>query len=120
MFGIISKFITQTIANGIGILAIAYLVNGAFFNGGWLELLEIAIVLAILNIIVRPILKLIFGPLIIITFGIFSLVLNGAILWAATFLFPQYLIIPFWWPLIWATLIISVINIIFGVARKRD
>ncbi len=118
MFKLISRFIFQIIVNGLGILAISYLIEDIFFNGGWLELLEIAVVLAILNVLIKPILRLLFGPLIFLTLGIFSLVLNAVILWVVVWLFPEYLVIPWGWSLIWATLIISFINSIFNLSKK--
>lgn len=118
MFRLISKFIAQLVANGLGILVISYLVAGVVFGGGWIILLKIATILAILNILLRPILKLIFGPLIFLTLGFFILVINAFMLWLGMKIFPGFLIIPFGWPLIWSTLIMSVINIIFGVGSK--
>jgi len=120
MFKLISKFIIQILVNGLGIWVIAKFVPGAaFFGDGWLILAEVAAVLAILNTLVKPILKFIFGPIIVLTFGLASLLLNSLILWAVTQIFPSNLIIPVGWPLIWATLIISLINFAFHLA-KRD
>jgi putative membrane protein len=118
MFKLISRFIFQILVNGLGILAISYIIEDVFFSGGWFELLEIAVVLAILNVLLKPVLKLIFGPLIFLTLGIFILILNAAILWVVVWLFPEYIIIPWGWSLIWATLIISLINFIFNTSRK--
>ncbi len=119
MFKLISKFIIQIIVNGLGIWVIAQYVPDVIFSGDWLILIEVAAVLAILNILVKPLLKFIFGPIIVLTFGLASLLLNALILWAVTQIFPTNLIIPVGWSLIWATLIISLINFAFHLA-KRD
>jgi putative membrane protein len=120
MFKLISKFIIQIIVNGIGIWAIAKFVPGVSFLGSnWLIWVEVAAVLAILNTLVKPLLKFVFGPIIVLTFGLASLLLNALILWAVTQIFPANLIIPVGWSLIWATLIISLINFAFNLA-KRD
>lgn len=120
MFKLISKFIIQILINGLGIWVIAKFIPGVIFNGGWLVLVEVAAVLAILNVLVKPILKFFFGPLIVLTFGLASLLLNALILWAVTQIFPTNLVIPVGWSLIWATLIISLINFAFHLARKND
>ena len=74
MFGLISKFVFRVIANLIGLLVVSYLVAGVVLGGSWLEWLEVATVLALLNILLKPILKLIFGPIIFLTLGLFVLV----------------------------------------------
>ena len=120
MFKLISKFIIQILVNGLGIWIIAEVVPGVGFSGDWLVLAEISAVLAVLNVLVKPILKFFFGPLIVLTFGLASLLLNALILWAVTQIFPANLVIPVGWSLIWATLIILLINFAFNLAKKSD
>jgi putative membrane protein len=120
MFKLISKFIVQILVNGLGIWVIAKFVPSVIFSGDWLILAEVAAVLAILNVLVKPILKFFFGPLIVLTLGLASLLLNALILWAVTQIFPANLIIPVGWSLIWATLIISLINFAFNLAKRGD
>lgn len=119
MFNLISRFIIQVVANGLGILAISYLVAGVFFGGDWFILLKISALIAILNMLLKPVLKMIFGPIIFLTLGFFILVINAFILWLAIEIFPGYLIIPFGWSLFWSTLIISFINIFLGTGKKK-
>ena len=115
--GFISKFIAQILINVLALLAIPYLIAGVEVPSDWLRLLEIAFVLGILNFFVKPILKLFLGPLIVLTLGLFSIVLNALILAAVTQVFPD-LIIPWGWPLIGATLVISAINFVFHFLIK--
>ena len=51
------------------------------FNGGWLNLLLVALVFGVLNAVVRPILALLTCPLQALTLGLFTLVLNAVIFW---------------------------------------
>lgn len=57
-------------------------------------LLIAAVVLTLLNTVVRPILKLLLLPINLITFGLFSIVLNAAILWLALAIVPGFHIDP--------------------------
>jgi len=107
---ILSRFIAQVLINALALLAVFYLVPETKFTGTWVQLLEVALVLGVLNFLVKPVLKLFLGPLIILTLGLFSLVLNAIIIWVVVQLFPVLLIIPWGWPLAWSTIIISVIN----------
>lgn len=54
---------------------------GFILASGWDVLIIGALVLATLNIFVRPVLKIITTPLIWITLGLFNLVINMLILW---------------------------------------
>lgn len=57
-------------------------------------LIVAAIVLTLLEKIVRPILKILFLPINIVTLGFFGLVINVFILYLATYLVPGFMIAP--------------------------
>lgn len=105
----LSKFVTHIFINILALVAILYIVPGVTFSGNWIRFIEIAFVLGLMNFLIKPILKLLLGPLIVLTLGLFSLIVNAAILWAMTWFFPE-LVIPLGMPLIWSTLVISVVN----------
>ncbi|PIR58792.1 MAG: hypothetical protein COU69_03710 [Candidatus Pacebacteria bacterium CG10_big_fil_rev_8_21_14_0_10_56_10] len=48
------------------------------------------LVLSLLQHVVKPVVALLFLPINIITLGLFSVVINAAILWLATFLVPGF------------------------------
>lgn len=52
-------------------------VDGLEFDGTWVALAGIAVVLAVVNAVVKPILTVLSLPLIILTLGIFLLVVNA-------------------------------------------
>jgi len=95
----------------LGLWAAGHLVHGFAVNGGWQGYLITAIVLVLLNLLLRPILKLVSFPLIIISLGLFSIVINALILWLASQITGGYVSIENLWALLWATIIISIINI---------
>lgn len=55
----------------------AYIVPGIHYSG-WVALVIFAVVLAVLNTILKPILKIITLPINIITIGLFGIVINAA------------------------------------------
>src|SRR6185369_4140530 len=65
-----------------------YFVPGLRFHGGWVPLALFAIVLGLLNWLVKPILVFFSIPFLILTIGLFYLVINAAILWIATVVMP--------------------------------
>lgn len=96
-------------------LAALYIAKSFILNfridGGVRMLLETGILLALLNVLVRPILKLVSTPLIWLTFGLFNLVINMAILWLADRLLAE-ITITGWAAYVWVSLITSLANII--------
>lgn len=81
------------IATSIAIIVLAWLLPTVSYLD-WVTLLLAALVLTILNSIVKPILSLLLLPINIVTLGLFSVVLNVALLWLATYLVPGFQILP--------------------------
>src|SRR5438045_2349024 len=79
---------------------------------GWVPALLGAVILAVMNAIVRPILFLITLPLTLITFGLFLLVLNAITLKLTSALVPG-LAIDGWGTAIVAALILSIVGMLW-------
>lgn len=75
---------------GISVAALflaAWMVPGIQVEGNaWVVFGVMAVILGLVNAVVRPILKLLTCPLIILTLGAFLLVINGLSLWIASWL----------------------------------
>ncbi len=71
--------------------------------------LIVALLLAVLNVTIRPVLKLISLPITILTLGLFALVVNGFVLWLVPFLVKGFVIDTFWWA-VGGSVVISIIT----------
>lgn len=114
---LISTILFQLFSNTIALIITPILVNGFIFNGDFLELLKLGLILTLINLFVRPILKLIFGPLIVLTLGLFLIILNAFTIYLLDF-FSENLIIEGYLPLLLSTLIISLINLVINYSAK--
>ncbi|MEK7125142.1 MAG: phage holin family protein, partial [Patescibacteria group bacterium] len=103
------NFLLRVVANGVGLYAATMLVTGFAVQGGFNEFALAALVLAILNMFVKPLLKLVSFPLIIITLGLFTIVINALILWLVTYVF-SFVIVSGWLALLLASLVIAAAN----------
>jgi putative membrane protein len=74
-------FIIRLLVNAAALWVATRIVPGVSYTGGWLPFLGVALVFGFVNAFIRPIAKLLTFPLIIVTLGIFSLVVNGFMLW---------------------------------------
>lgn len=80
------KFILRTIAIFVAVAVAAWLVPGIDISGAgaaWASLLVVALVIALLNMTIKPILQIIGLPITIISLGVFYLVINTILLYIA-------------------------------------
>lgn len=79
-----------------------------------------AVVLGILNMFIKPIIQLLTLPITIVTLGLFSLVINGFLMWGTAYVVPGFNIDGFLGALIFSV-IVSLITAFFGAfAERRD
>lgn len=76
---------------------------------GWMAMIGMALILAIINTTIKPLLKILSLPITIITLGIFSLVINALMLQLAFFLTPGSSIKGFW-TAFGASIVLSIVN----------
>lgn len=108
----IPKIIAKIILNGIA-LYIAKTYFPDFVLAGGIDTFVIAaVLLALLNMFVRPILRLVSTPLIWLSFGLFNIVIHVLILWIADQFLTQ-LAINSLSTLFWASIIIALANTFF-------
>lgn len=114
----IFKLIFLLASNTLALLAADYFVEGFFIQPTWQSYLKVAAVFTILNLFLRPILKLVLSPLIFITLGLGVIIVNALILYGLDWLLNDITITGLY-PLIYATLIIGVVNFFFHFSAKK-
>jgi len=82
-------FLRPVLATAATIFLLAWILPTISYSN--LTTLVIAsVVLTILQKIIRPVLSLLFLPINLVTLGLFSMVINVALLWLATYLVPGF------------------------------
>jgi putative membrane protein len=81
------------------------------------SLLAAALVLGLLNSLVKPLLVLISMPFVVLTFGLFLLFINAWLLMLAARLVKGFRVDGFW-PAMGASLIISLLSVILGKSGR--
>lgn len=115
---LIALFIFSIISNIVAFLAANYFLEPGFrISVNFADLLIAGGIFALLNMLVRPILKLILGPIIFLTLGLGIILVNALILYCLTFL-DKGITIQGTITLIYATLIISAVNLVIHLAAK--
>ncbi|MDP3792955.1 MAG: phage holin family protein [bacterium] len=111
------SFVLRILGNSVALYAASWFVAGFSFTGGIKEYAIAGAVLGLLNMTIRPILKFISTPFIILTFGLFTLVINALLLWLVDYIF-DFIIISDIVTLVWATIIVSIVNMITSALIK--
>jgi putative membrane protein len=112
-----AKAVFHVLSNAVALLVAAYFVAGFVMDGSVTAILITAAILTAINTFVKPILKLFLGPLILLTFGLFSIVINGIALFILD-IFSDPLTIQGYIPLLYGTLIVTVVNMVLALAGK--
>lgn len=108
----IRRFLIKVLVSALALWAADYLLAGFAVVGGVRGYLIAGLLLGTLNTFIRPLLKLLAFPLIIVSLGAFSIVINALILWFVSQALDVVLISGLW-TLLWATLIVTVVNMLF-------
>lgn len=83
------RILLGILGNAVALFATT-IVHGITFTGSWLQLIVAGAIFGLFNLIVRPLALLLSLPFLILTLGLFYFVLNGILLWAASYLLPGY------------------------------
>lgn len=114
----LARAIAYAVVNAIALLAAAYLVQGFTVARDLAGLAIAAVILTVINLLLRPLLKLVFGPLILLTFGLFTIVVNAILLYILDAL-STAVTIEGYVPLLIGALVVSAVNLILGFGAKR-
>lgn len=118
----LKRFIQSWFINTLAVLTAVYVVPGIRYEKA-LDLFVASLLLGILNAVIRPILMFLTLPLLIFTLGLFTLVINGLLLYFVGYLLRPHFYVDTFWSAFWGALIISVIGGILsaltGSGRSR-
>lgn len=89
--------------NAVALLVVAYLLPGITVASFGSALIA-ALVLGLLNSLVKPVLVILTLPITIVTLGLFLLVLNALLFWFAGSILKGFQVSGFWWAVIGALL----------------
>ena len=101
------KMLFRWVINAAALLLIAYLVPG-FTVAGFGSAILAALILGLVNALIRPILVILTLPISILTLGLFLIVVNGLMLWLTATLLPGFTIDSFFVALLGAIILWAV------------
>ncbi|MEI6852901.1 MAG: phage holin family protein [Bacteroidota bacterium] len=116
------RFIVKVLFTACAVMVAGWLLNPHIRVDDYLMGIIVALILAILNAIVRPILMFISIPATVLTLGLFILVINAIIALLAYYIInnPKFYIEGFWWALLFSLVVSFVSSILNGFIKKDE
>ncbi len=119
------KLLIRWVILSFSLLVAAWLVPGIRVReDAWTVYAGMAVILGLVNAVVRPLLKLLACPLIIVTLGLFVLVINGFALWLASKIAVNLFGVGFYvagfWSAFLGALIVSLVSVILNVLLRDE
>jgi putative membrane protein len=98
----------RLVVNAVALIVVAYVVPGIHVSGFGGALLA-ALILGIVNAVLRPVLILLSLPLELLTLGLFTLVINALLLWLVGALHVGLTVDGFW-PAFWGAIVMAIVS----------
>lgn len=113
------NFIIRLLITAVSAFILSKVLTGVHFDG-FMATIIFAVVLGLLNLIVKPILSILSLPVTIITLGLFSFVINALIILLADYLMDSMSIDGFWWALLFSILLSLVTSAFSTIFESND
>ena len=111
------KIIAKWLLSALALLAVAYLYSGVQVSSFGSAMLA-ALVIGLLNAVLRPILVILTLPVTIVTVGLFLFIVNGLMFWFASGLLGGFHVTGFWAAVLGA-LLYSILGLIVDALITR-
>jgi putative membrane protein len=111
-------FILRILVTAVVVVFLAKFLPGVAV-AGYLTAIIVALVLALLNLIVKPILILLTLPVTIVTFGLFLIVINAIIILLADAFVEGFDVNGFWIAVLFSLLLSIIQSLLFSFAERK-
>ncbi len=119
------KLLIRWIIVALSLFVAAWLIPGIRVEGNALGIYALmAVILGLVNAIIRPIVKLISLPITILTLGLFIFVINGITFWLASGIAVKWFHVGFYvdgfWPALLGSLVVSIVSLILTALTREE
>ena len=104
------QILVRWLLNALVIVVAAYILPGVAVSGFVVALL-IAVVLGLLNAVIKPLLVILTLPINIVTLGLFTLVINAFLIWLTSIIIPGFSVSGFGYAILFG-IVLSIVGYI--------
>ncbi len=109
-------FIVKLLINALAVAITAYVLPNVEINS-FLTAIIVALVLAVINMFIKPIVAILTLPINILTLGLLSFIINGLFILIASNLVDGFTVGGFLWAVIFS-IVLSIVSSILGIFAK--
>ena len=111
---LVFAFIAKLVTTSLAVIIVAYLLPGVRVNDA-LSAIGLALVLAILNIFIKPLLLILTLTITVLTLGLFLIVVNALIILIADEMVRGFSVDGFWWAVLFSFILSVVVSILESI-----
>lgn len=112
------NLILRLLINAFAVFILAHFLNGVAVDG-YLGAIIVAVVLSILNILVKPVLVILTLPVTILTLGLFLLIINALIILLADKLIDGFAVNGIWTAVLFSILLSILQSILYSFFKEK-
>ena len=112
------SLVLHWLLNAAALWVAAWLLPGLDFQGTIVQLFLVAAVFGLVNSLVRPILTVLTCPLIVVTLGLFTLVINGLMLWLTGALSARWglgFAVSGFWAAFFGGMVVGIVSVVLSL-----
>jgi putative membrane protein len=109
------KTIIKLFLMGVAVMISAYIIPGVRVDG-FLVAVVVAVILSIVNFIIKPIVTLLTLPINILTLGLFTLIINALMILLVSSIVPGFLVTGLWSAVLFG-IVLSLVNGLLGTMK---
>ncbi len=111
-------FLIKILLNAVAIFFLANILNGVHINH-YTTAIIVAVVLSLLNMVVKPILVILTIPITIVTLGLFLLVINAIIIFFADSLISGFRVDSIWTAILFSLLLSALQSLLHSFLKQK-
>ena len=108
------SLIVNLLISALAVYFTAWMLPGITVKSYWAAV-GVALVIAVLNVLVKPLLVLLTIPVTALTLGLFLLVIDAIIVLLAGKLLSSFQVDGFWWALLFSVIVSVVTNLLYNL-----
>ena len=113
------SILVNILVSTLSVLIASYLLPGVEVTG-FLPAVVVAVVLGVVNSILKPILILLTLPLTILSLGLFTFVISALMVLLVDALIPGFQVNGFWWALLFSLLLSIINSFLHSLSKSSD
>jgi putative membrane protein len=110
------KLLINWIILTLAVLGTSYILPGVSVSGFWAAFIT-ALVLGVVNVVIKPILLFLTLPINILTLGVFTFVINALLILLVSAIVPGFSVANFWWALLFSIVITVLVYILNKIVK---